>query len=206
LFVRPIRIIGIFLSTVAVYLAFNWFLNTLVPLNRLNGLQPTKASTLIDKTIETPALFECYVSPEWASSMPNLLLNCDGQEVQVQRHANEVRNLPPLASGSSGLKAIAKSDPVVVIGQMASDRRQINQLELVAYGNRDTNLTTFQSDGIMQIFLAEVVGLLGLLALFIDWRIGKARRARRMAAWQAEQAYATPSSKPMEKSTQHNRR
>jgi hypothetical protein len=186
MFVRPLRIIGIFLSTVAVFLIFNWFLNTLLPLNRLNALQPSVA--LADTALQPEAaLLECHMSQNWSANLKGLLLNCGDNEVRVNRNVTEIKNMPTYVSGK--VKAIAPSDPVVIVGKTASGN--VVDAEIVAYGSRATNLSVFQANGIMQIVLAEIVGVLGLLALFIDWRLARAKRARRkMQAWQAEQAYA----------------
>jgi hypothetical protein len=185
LFVRPIRIIGIFLSTVAVFLTFNWFLNTLIPLNRLNSLQPSP--TLADAALKPEALLECHMSQDWSANLKGLPLNCGNNEVRVNKNVTEIKNMPTHSSGQ--VKAIAPSDPVVIVGKVASDA--VVDAEIVAYGSRATNLSTFQANGIMQIVLAEIIGVLGILALFIDWRMARAKRDRhRLQAWQAEQAYA----------------
>jgi hypothetical protein len=185
LFVRPIRIIGIFLSTVTVFLTFNWFLNTLIPLNRLNSLQPSP--TLADAALKPEALLECHMSQDWSANPKGLLLNCGDNEVRVNKNVTEIKNMPTHSSGK--VKAIAPSDPVVIVGKTAADA--VVDAEIVAYGSRATNLSAFQANGIMQIVLAEIVGILGILALFIDWRLARAKRARRtLQAWQAEQAYA----------------
>jgi hypothetical protein len=184
LFVRPLRIIGISLSAAAVFLAANWFSNTLVPLNRLNSLQPAIAST----EVSPASLLECTMSQNWSANLNSLLLTCNGDEVQVNKRVTDIKNMPP--DGAGRPTAIKPSDPIVLVGTKELNSNVINA-EFVAYGNRGSNLSAFQSSGILQIILAEVVGGLGILALFIDWRIARARRVERtMQAWQAEQAYA----------------
>ncbi len=182
---RPLRIIGISLSTAAVFLAANWFLNTLVPLNRLNSLQPSIAPT---DAVNPASLLECHMSQNWSANLNGLLLTCNGDEVRVNKNATEIKNLPMNEAGHA--TAIKPSDPIVLVGTKEVNSNVVNA-ELVAYGNRDTNLSAFQTNGILQIILAEVVGGLGVLALFIDWRIARARQVQRTKqAWQAEQAYA----------------
>jgi hypothetical protein len=184
LFVRPLRIIGISLSAAAVFLAAHWFSNTLVPLNRLNSLQPSIASAATSPA----ALLECHMSSNWSASQDGLLLTCNGNEMRVNKSINEIKNMPMDAKGRATV--IKPSDPIVLVGTQELNSDLI-KAEFVAYGNRGTNLSAFQSNGILQIILAEVVGGLGILALFVDWRIARARRVKRtMQAWQAEQAYA----------------
>lgn len=185
---RPLRIIGISLSAAAVFLAANWFSNTLVPLNRLNSLQPAIALAGTASTSSPASLLECTMSQNWSESLNALLLTCNGDEVQVNKRVTDIKNMPP--DGAGRPTAIKPSDPIVLVGTKALHSNVINA-EFVAYGNRGSNLSAFQSSGILQIILAEVVGGLGILALFIDWRIARARRVERtMQAWQAEQAYA----------------
>jgi hypothetical protein len=210
--VRSLRIIGIFLSTVAVFLAFNWFLNTLMPLNRLNGLQPTKAEVFALRPAGSVGLLECYMSPNWTQSSPALLLDCGGIEMRVQKTPNDIQNLSAKVTAPGEKRAIAVSDPVVVVGKLSSDTgnslgRDSNAIdaELIAYGNRNTNLAIFQASGVLQIISAEIIGLVGILFLFIDWRISRSRRAKRaMEAWQAEKNYAA--SQTVEKSAYRSRR
>lgn len=188
---RSLRIIGIFLSTVAVFLALNWFFNTLMPLNQLNSLQPSRAGVLTENALSA-VLLECHISQNWTLSSPRLLLNCDGSEVGVQQAPKNIRNLSSKMVAPGQKKAIAVSDPVVMIGKMASGKNSnVVEADLLAYGNRSSNLSAFQASGVLQIISAEVAALLGILLLFIDWRLSRARRARRInEAWQAEQAYA----------------
>ncbi len=211
---RSLRIIGIFLSTVAVFFAFNWFLNTLMPLNRLNSLQPKKAEVLTQDITGSAVLLECTMSQNWTVSSSGLLLNCDGSEVWVQQAPSNIKNLSSKVVASGQKKAIAIGDPVVVIGKMASSDStgkdstgkdstskgsHVIEADLLAYGNRNTNLSAFQANGVLQIISAEVTGLLGVLLLFIDWRISRARRAHRTGeAWQAEKAYVSSLGKPTE--------
>jgi hypothetical protein len=200
LFVRSLRIIGIFLSTVAVFLAFNWFLNTLMPLNRLNGLQPTKAEIFAQAAPGSTGLLECYMSPNWTKNSSGILLDCDGSEMRVQKSPGDIKNLSAKVTAPGKKKEIAVSDPVVVVGKMVSDQSGKDSLgkdsnaieaELLAYGNRSTNLSVFQASGVLQIIAAEIVGLLGILFLFLDWRITRSRRARRTReALQVEKTYA----------------
>jgi hypothetical protein len=211
MFVRSLRIIGIFLSTVAVFFAFNWFLNTLMPLNRLNGLQPTKAELFIQAAPGSMGLLECYMSPNWTENSSGILLDCDGNEMQVQKSPSDIKNLSAKVTAPGEKKTIATSDPVVVVGKLASDRLGKDRLgkdrlgkdsnasnaghaieaELLAYGNRSTNLSAFQASGVLQIIAAEIVGLFGILLLFLDWRITRSRRARRTReALQVEKSYA----------------
>jgi hypothetical protein len=201
--VRSLRIIGIFLSTIAVVLAFNWFLNTLMPLNRLNGLQPKRAEVLSQDALSSGALLECTMSQNWTMNSPGLLLTCDGNEVWVEQAPSSIKNLSSKVVALGQKRAIAISDPVVVIGKMASGQditgkdNNVIEADLLAYGNRSTNLSAFQTSGVWQIVGAEVTGLLGILLLLIDWRISSARRVRRAAeAWQAEQACASSRPKP----------
>jgi hypothetical protein len=194
--VRSLRIIGIFLSTVAVFLALNWFLNTLMPLNRLNGLQPTKTEVLAQSAAGSVGLLECYMSPNWTKSSPGLLLDCGGSEMRVQKTPGDIKNLSAKVTAPGQKKTIAISDPVVVVGKMSSGQlgKDSNALEaeLIAYGNRSTNLSSFQASGVLQIIGAEIIGLFGILFLFIDWRISRSRRAKRaMEAWQTEKHYAS---------------
>jgi hypothetical protein len=209
--VRSLRIIGIFLSTVAVFLAFNWFLNTLMPLNRLNGLQPTKAEVLALRPAGSVGLLECYMSPNWTQSSPGLLLDCGGIEMRVQKTPNDIQNLSAKVTAPGEKRAIAVSDPVVVVGKMSSAMdtlgRDSNAIdaELIAYGNRNTNLAIFQASGVLQIISAEIIGLVGILFLFIDWRVSRSRRAKRaMEAWQAEKNYVA--SRSVEKSAYRSKR
>jgi hypothetical protein len=202
--VRSLRIIGIFLSTVAVFLALNWFLNTLMPLNRLNSLQPTKAEVLAQSPAGSAGLLECYMSPNWTKSSPSLLLDCGGSEMRVQKTPSDIKNLSAKVTAPGERKTIAISDPVVVVGKMSSNQlgKDSNALEaeLVAYGNRSTNLSSFQASGVLQIIGAEIIGLFGILFLFVDWRISRSRRAKRtMEAWQAEKNYAASNHKLAEK-------
>jgi hypothetical protein len=200
--VRPLRIIGIFLSTVAVFLTFNWFLNTLVPLNRLNSLQP--AIAFAESTLVPASLMECHMSQDWSANRQGLLLNCGGNEVRVNKSVNDIKNIPTNASGH--VKAIEASDPLVVVGSKELNSNVLDA-ELIAYGNRGSNLSVFQANGILQIILAEVVGGLGILALFIDWRIVRARRVRRtLQAWQAEQTYAASPQQLVEQPVYQRRR
>lgn len=194
---RSLKIIGIFLSTIAIFLALNWFLNTLMPLNRLNSLQPKKAAVLTQDALSSAALLECTMSRNWTTSSPGLLLTCDGKEVWVQQPLSNIKNLSSKIVASGQKRAIAVSDPIVVIGKMTSAQditgkdSNVIEADLLAYGNRSTNLSAFQASGVFQIIGAEVTGLLGILLLFIDWRISRARRARRASeVWQAEHAYA----------------
>jgi hypothetical protein len=186
--------IGISLSTIAVFLTFNWFLNTLMPLNRLNSLQPTQAHTLLSNPLNV-ALLECNMSQNWQANNSGLLLDCDTSEIQVQQPPSHIKNIASKVVAPGQKKAIAISDPIVVVGKMAPGKdSNVITAELLAYGNRGTNLSTFQANGVLQIIGAEVTGLLGVLLLFIDWRISRKRRARKTAdAWQAEKTY--PSSK-----------
>lgn len=201
---RSLRIIGIFLSTVAIFLAFNWFLNILMPLNRLNGLQPIKAEVFALRPAGSVGLLECYMSPNWTQSSPSLLLDCGGIEMRVQKTPSDIKNLSAKVTAPGEKKAIAISDPVVVVGKMSSDTlgkdslgRDSNAIdaELIAYGNRNTNLAIFQASGVLQIISAEIIGLVAILCLFIDWRVSRSRRAKRaMEAWQAEKNYAASQS------------
>lgn len=195
---RSLRIIGIFLSTIAVFLALNWFFNTLMPLNRLNSLQPKRADILTQDALSSAALLECTISQNWTTSSPGLLLACDGNEVWVQQAPSSVKNLSSKVVASGQKRAIAVSDPVVVIGKMTSAQditgkdSNVIEADLLAYGNRSTNLSAFQASGVFQIIGAEVTGLLGVLLLFLDWRMSRARRARRASeSWQAENAYTS---------------
>jgi hypothetical protein len=198
--VRSLRIIGIFLSTVAVFLALNWFLNTLMPLNQLNSLQPSRAEVLNEDTLSSTALLECHVSRNWTTSSPALLLNCNGSEVGVQQEPKNIKNLSSKIVAPGQKKAIAVSDPVVMIGKMASGRNSnVIEADLLAYGNRSSNLSALQTNGVLQIISAEVTGLLGILLLFIDWRLLRARRARIAGeVLQAEKAYASSGQKTRE--------
>ncbi|MBW4517131.1 MAG: hypothetical protein KME11_18145 [Timaviella obliquedivisa GSE-PSE-MK23-08B] len=197
---RSLRIIGIFLSTVAVFLALNWFLNTLMPLNQLNSLQPSRAEVLNEDTLSSTALLECHVSRNWTTSSPALLLNCNGSEVGVQQEPKNIKNLSSKIVAPGQKKAIAVSDPVVMIGKMASGRNSnVIEADLLAYGNRSSNLSALQTNGVLQIISAEVTGLLGILLLFIDWRLLRARRARIAGeVLQAEKAYASSGQKTRE--------
>jgi hypothetical protein len=196
--VRSLRIIGIFLSTVAVFLAFNWFLNTLMPLNRLNGLQPIKAEAFVQGAPGSTGLLECYMSPNWTKSSSGILLDCDGNEMRIQKSTDAIKNLSAKVTAPGEKKAIAISDPVVVVGKLVADRSSNSgkdsnaiEAELLAYGNRSTNLSVFQASGVLQIIAAEIIGLFGILFLFLDWRIARTRRARRAhEAWQVEKTYA----------------
>jgi hypothetical protein len=205
--VRSLRIIGIFLSTVAVFLALNWFFNTLMPLNQLNSLQPSKAEVLTQE-ISSKALLECHMSQNWTTSSPKLLLNCDGSEVGVQQVPKDIKNLSSKIVAPGQTQAIAVSDPVVMIGKIASiENSSVIEADLLAYGNRSSNLSALQAIGVLQIISAELIGLLGILLLFIDWRLSRARRARRAhEAWQAEKAYASSSQKPVEQPLSQRKR
>ena len=204
---RSLRIIGIFLSTVAVFLALNWFINTLMPLNQLNGLQPSKAEVLTEDTLTSAALLECHMSQNWTTSSPKLLLNCDGSEVGVQQTPRNIKNLSSKIVAPGQKQAIAVSDPVVMIGKVAAGKNSnVVEADLLAYGNRSSNLSALQASGVLQIISAEVTGLLGILLLFIDWRVSRARRVRRASeAWQAEQAYAASDHKLVEQLYQRKR-
>jgi len=190
--VRSLRIIGIFLSTVAVFLALNWFFNTLMPLNRLNSLQPARVEVLTEDTLSSAALLECHISQNWTTSSPKLLLNCNGNEVGVQQAPKNIKNLSSKIVAPGQKRAIAVSDPVVMIGKMAPGKgSNLVEADLLAYGSRSSNLSALQSSGVLQIISAEVTGLLGILLLFIDWRLSRARHALRASEdWQAEKAYA----------------
>jgi len=190
--VRSLRIIGIFLSTVAVFLALNWFFNTLMPLNRLNSLQPARVEVLTEDTLSSAALLECHISQNWTTSSPKLLLNCNGNEVGVQQAPKNIKNLSSKIVAPGQKRAIAVSDPVVMIGKMAPGKSSnLVEADLLAYGSRSSNLSALQSSGVLQIISAEVTGLLGILLLFIDWRLSRARHALRASEdWQAEKAYA----------------
>jgi hypothetical protein len=198
--VRSLRIIGIFLSTIAVFLALNWFFNTLMPLNRLNSLQPLRAAVLTEDTLSSAALLECHMSQNWTVSSPKLLLNCYGSEVGVQQTPKNIKNLSSKIVTPGQKKAIAVSDPVVMIGKIASGKdSNAIEADLLAYGNRSSNLSAFQASGVLQIIGAEVTGLLGILLLFIDWRLSRARRAHRAGeAWRAEKVYASSGRKFVE--------
>ncbi|MCY7284873.1 MAG: hypothetical protein LH679_15915 [Cyanobacteria bacterium CAN_BIN43] len=189
---RSLRIIGIFLSTVAVFLALNWFFNTLMPLNRLNSLQPARVEVLTEDTLSSAALLECHISQNWTTSSPKLLLNCNGNEVGVQQAPKNIKNLSSKIVAPGQKRAIAVSDPVVMIGKMAPGKSSnLVEADLLAYGSRSSNLSALQSSGVLQIISAEVTGLLGILLLFIDWRLSRARHALRASEdWQAEKAYA----------------
>lgn len=189
---RSLRIIGIFLSTVAVFLALNWFFNTLMPLNRLNSLQPARVEVLTEDTLSSAALLECHISQNWTTSSPKLLLNCNGNEVGVQQAPKNIKNLSSKIVAPGQKRAIAVSDPVVMIGKMAPGKgSNLVEADLLAYGSRSSNLSALQSSGVLQIISAEVTGLLGILLLFIDWRLSRARHALRASEdWQAEKAYA----------------
>ena len=189
---RSLRIIGIFLSTVAVFLALNWFFNTLMPLNRLNSLQPARVEVLTEDTLSSAALLECHISQNWTTSSPKLLLNCNGNEVGVQQAPKNIKNLSSKIVAPGQKRAIAISDPVVMIGKMAPGKgSNLVEADLLAYGSRSSNLSALQSSGVLQIISAEVTGLLGILLLFIDWRLSRARHALRASEdWQAEKAYA----------------
>lgn len=206
-FVRSIRIIGIILSTVAVFLALNWFLNTLMPLNQLNSLQPSKAEVLTEDMLTT-ALLECHMSQNWTTSSPKLLLNCDGSEVRVQQAPRNIKNLSSKIVAPGQKRAIAISDPVVMIGKMVPGKdSNAVEADLLAYGNRSSNLSALQASGVLQIVSAEMTGLLGILLLFIDWRLSRARRAHRTnEAWQAEKAYASSDHRLVEQSTYPRKR
>ena len=190
---RSLRIIGIFLSTVAVFLALNWFFNTLMPLNRLNSLQPARVEVLTEDTLSSAALLECHISQNWTTSSPKLLLNCNGNEVGVQQAPKNIKNLSSKIVAPGQKRAIAVSDPVVMIGKMAPGKSSnLVEADLLAYGSRSSNLSALQSSGVLQIISAEVTGLLGILLLFIDWRLSRARHALRASEdWQAEKAYAS---------------
>jgi hypothetical protein len=211
--VRSLRIIGIFLSTVAVFLAFNWFLNTLMPLNRLNGLQPIKAEVLAQRPAGTIGLLECYMSPNWTTGSSSLLLDCGGSEIRVQQSPSDIKNLAAKVTAPGEKKVLAVSDPVVVVGKMSSNNlgnslgKDSNAIdaELVAYGRRSTNLAIFQASGVLQIIGAEIIGLFAILFLFIDWRVSRSRQSKRTReAWQAEKSYAA--SKRVEKSAYQPKR
>lgn len=189
---RSLRIIGIFLSAVAVFLAFNWFFNTLMPLNQLSSLQPARVEVLTEDTLSSAALLECHISQNWTTSSPKLLLNCNGNEVEVQQAPKNIKNLASKSVAPGEKRAIAVSDPVVMIGKMSPGKNSnLVEADLLAYGSRSSNLSTLQSSGVFQIISAEVTGLLGILLLFIDWRLSRARRALRASeGWQSEKAYA----------------
>jgi hypothetical protein len=176
-FMRLFRIIGVFLSIVALCLLINWLFNTLMPLNRLNSLQPVKLKEL--KARSSVALLECYVSRNWTTQSPEFLLNCDGNEVRVQRPSGTIYHLSSKVVATGQKKAIAASDPIVIVGKWVSDDlgkdRNAIQADLLAYGNRRTNLSIFQFNGVLQIMGAELAALLGILFLFIDWRMPKNR-------------------------------
>ncbi|NJR39714.1 MAG: hypothetical protein HC781_13955 [Leptolyngbyaceae cyanobacterium CSU_1_4] len=198
---RSLRIIGIFLSTVAVFLALNWFFNTLMPLNQLNSLQPSRATVLTEDTLSSDALLECHMSQNWTTSSPTLLLNCNGSEVEVQQTPQNIKNLSAKIVAPGQKRAIAVSDPIVMIGKMAAGRNSnLIEADLLAYGNRSSNLSALQTSGVLQIISAEVTGLLGILMLFIDWRLSRARHARRASeVLHPEKAYAASGKKIVEK-------
>lgn len=189
---RSLRIIGIFLSTVAVFLALNWFFNTLMPLNQLNSLQPARVEVLTEDTLSSAALLECHISQNWTTSSPKLLLNCNGNEVGVQQAPKNIKNLSSKIVAPGQKRVIAASDPVVMIGKMAPGKSSnLVEADLLAYGSRSSNLSALQSSGVLQIISAEVTALLGILLLFIDWRLSRARHALRASeGWQSEKAYA----------------
>jgi hypothetical protein len=205
--VRSLRIIGIFLSTVAVFLALNWFFNTLMPLNQLNSLQPSKAEVLTGE-ISSIALLECHMSQNWTTNSPKLLLNCDGSEVGVQQAPKDIKNLSSKIVAPGQKQAIAVSDPVVMISKVPSVKNSnVMEAELLAYGNRNSNLSDLQAIGVLQIISAELIGILGILLLFIDWRLSRARRARRASeAWQAEKAYVSSNHKLVEQPLHQRKR
>jgi hypothetical protein len=174
---RLFRIIGVFLSIVALCLTINWLFNTLIPLNQLNRLQPVKFKEL--KARSSVALIECYMSQNWTTQSPELLLNCDGNEVRVQQSPRDIYHLSSKGVATGQKKTIAASDPIVIVGKWVTDGlgKDSNaiQADLLAYGNRRTNLSIFQSNGMLQIIGAELTALLGILFLFIDWHMPKKR-------------------------------
>lgn len=202
---RSLRIIGIFLSTVAVFLALNWFFNTLMPLNQLNSLQPSRAEVLTEDMLGA-ALLECHISRNWTTSSPSLLLNCDGNEVGVQQTPRNIKNLSSKIVAPGQKRAIVVSDPVVMIGKMASGKNNVVEADLLAYGSRNSNLSALQASGVLQIISAEVTGLLGILLLFIDWRLSRARRVRTDEAWQVEKTYASSNHTSVKQSLHQRKR
>jgi hypothetical protein len=206
--VRSLRITGIFLSTVAVFLALNWFFNTLMPLNQLNSLQPSRGEVLTEDTLSSTALLECHISQNWTTSSPQLLLNCDGHEVGVQQAPKNIKNLSSKIVAPGQRRAIAISDPVVMIGKMAPGKNNtVVEADLLAYGSRSSNLSALQTSGVLQIISAEVTGMLGILLLFIDWRLSRAQRARKASeTGQSEKSYISSDHKFTNQSTyRHNR-
>ncbi|MCU0565354.1 MAG: hypothetical protein MUF49_02010 [Oculatellaceae cyanobacterium Prado106] len=189
---RLLRIIGIFLSSIAVFLLLSWLLNTLVPLNRLNSLQPLKPQELASTPPGTLVLFECHIGSTLANpeSTQQLPLDCGNDNFLVQYAASHIKNLPPVQENSNQTRAIAISDPVVVIGKVQSgEGNRTVKAELVAYGSRLSNLNTFRGSGILQIIVAEVIGGIGILAIFIDWRMARSKRNHHIrTARQMEQA------------------
>jgi hypothetical protein len=190
---RSLQILGLFLTTISIYLFLNWFNNVLLPLSLLKSLPVTRAVPAIHEIRLGNVLMECHVSQNWTTSSPKLLLNCDGSEVRVQQAPRNIKNLSSKIVAPGQKRAIAISDPVVIIGKMAPGKSSnLVEADLLAYGNRSSNLSALQASGVLQIVSAEMTGLLGLLLLFIDWRLSRARRARRISeAWQAEKVHAS---------------
>jgi len=110
----------------------------------------------------------------------------------AQQAPKNIKNLASKSVAPGEKRAIAVSDPVVMIGKMSPGKNSnLVEADLLAYGSRSSNLSTLQSSGVFQIISAEVTGLLGILLLFIDWRLSRARRALRASeGWQSEKAYA----------------
>ncbi len=177
-----------------------------MPLNQLNSLQPSRGSVLAEDTLGA-ALMECHMSQSWTTSSPRLLLNCNGSEVGVQQNPGNIKNLSSKMVAPGQKRAIAVSDPVVMIGKVATGKdSSVVEADLLAYGNRSSNLAALQASGVLQIISAEVIGLLGILLLFIDWRVSRARRVRRASeAWQVEQAYTASDHQLVEQLYQRKR-